>query len=254
MGKIDIDSGDLDTSNSYTLELWFKSSDKNKRSILFAALQDDPDWNGLYIWANSNNSTQYPGAIQIAEKRSGNSVNSLLTDPVTNQALDLIDGKWHYLVIIRTPEDYLQLWIDNQKHGELQCSPISHGSDSIGWVANMRPGDYKNMCSLSEMAFYNYAWQELQIQHRYAYATRYRVSGYTLLLGAPIKATVRFYDHLTGMLMGELESDPADGSYVFYSKNNKYLDVVSYIPDEKTTRYRIHGPVIPAEDYDSIYD
>lgn len=250
--RINIETNDFVISNSYTFEVWFKSVE-GQRGIIFAALQDDPFYDGFYVWINSYENEYRNGVIQVAESYD-NYIHSITNDPVTNDPIYYNDGEWHHLVVIRTPNQKLQLYIDNQLQEEGDYPAPNKGGDAIGWVADMRPGGYHADVWLSEMAWYQYAWQPIQIRHRYTYATRYRISGYTLLEGAPVEATVRFYDHLTGDKVGEVTSKVLDGEYIWYSRNNKYIDVVSFIPDERTTRYRIHGPVYPAEDYDSPYD
>jgi hypothetical protein len=233
---------------TYTFEFWFKAGDSN-RGVLAACVQENHPWNGLVVWLNSKDNAHSPGNIQVNESLS-QYVNSVDLDPITGDRNNWNDNNWHLINIVRTG-NRLKLYIDGQLDSEGQFSPVDNDTPSQLHLMGMAPGELNINGHLSEVVWYDYALQEMQIQHRWLFTTRYRISGYTLLQGNPISATVRFYNHLTGDLMGEVESDSITGEYTYEPPTNRYVDVLSFIPDNKTTRYRVHGPVKPAEYDDS---
>ena len=145
----------------------------------------------------------------------------------------------------------MELWLDGVLHDSNVIT--NYAIDKPGQITlmNSRPGDSPIEGYMCELAFYTYALQDTQIYNRWVFSTRYKVAGYTLLQGAPVQALVRFYDTITGEFVDEVTSNGVTGEYVFYPLNNRFLDVISRLPDSSTTRYRVHGPVKPAEYDDS---
>jgi hypothetical protein len=216
----------ISINQNYTLEFWFKSADGDK-GVLWSMHEENPNWDGLVIELNSKNHAHSPGNIQVSENMN-NHISSVDINPTTGERNNWNDDQWH-LIHVRRSGNYLQLWIDGEKDTEALFSKRSNGRPSQVHLMGAGPGKRNINGEMSEIAFYQYALQGIQINHRWLFTTRYRVSGYTLLQGTPIEATVRFYEPAT----------------------DRYLDVVSFIPDNKTTKYRIHGPVKPAEFDDS---
>ena len=98
---------------------------------------------------------------------------------------------------------------------------------------------------------YDYALSADQLNGRFHFASRHKIFGYTLLEGQPVPATVRFYDTLTGEKLYELTSDANTGEYTYYTYSDRTIDIVALLPENNTTRYRVHGPIKPAEYSDS---
>lgn len=239
----------ISINDDYTLEFWFKSVD-SQRGLMFALGQENPNFNGLYVWLNSKDNVLSQGNIQIAETRD-NYVNSLDTDPTTGARKNWNDGEWHHIVVRRTNSHYLQLILDGELNNEQLFSRISNSAPSQVHLAGYMPGDSHVTVELSELAFYQYNLSDMQIANRWNFTSRFVVSGYTLLQGQPIQATVRFYDHITGNKIDEVNTDTVTGEYSILRPTNRYVDIMAFIPDNNTTRYRVHGPVKPAEFNDS---
>lgn len=248
----------LDTSNrfnvvlhpnqDYTLEFWFKSR-TNERGLLFDCTEEHPDsWDGIRVFLNSKGNTHYPGNIQISESYENN-LASLDLDANGDRYL-FNDDEWHY-VVMRRSGNTLSLWVDGLKHAEADFAKVSTSKPGQVHLMNGRPGDYAVEGNMCEIAFHQRALQPQQIYNRYIFSTRYKISGFTLLQGAPVKALLRFYDSVNGELVHELESNGVTGEYIYYPLDNRHLDIVSKLPENNTTRYRVHGPVAPAEYDDS---
>lgn len=240
----------LNINQTYSMEFWFKSSE-NGRGLLFDCSDIYPsNWDGLRVYLNSKDNEHSPGHLQVSEKQDGY-VNSLDVDLNGDRYL-FNDDEWHHLVVRRN---------DTTKSFELVLDSLQHGSsihesntiDQPGQIhlMNGNPGDYALSGQMCDIAFYEYYLQDQMIYNRWMYSTRYKIAGYTLLQGAPVSATVRFYDTITGELVNEVLSNSVTGEYLYYPMSNRHLDILSKLPENSTTRYRVHGPVAPAEYDDS---
>lgn len=238
----------LHPNQDYTLEFWFKSN-SNDRGLLFDCTEEHPDsWDGIRVFINSKGNAHSPGNIQVNEAYE-NHVASLDLDANGDRYL-FNDNEWHHLVM-RRDGNTLALFLDGLLHSEADFAKVSTSKPGQVHLMNGRPGDYAVDGGICEIAFYQRALQQQQIYNRYIFSTRYKISGFTLLQGAPVKALLRFYDTVNGQLVDELESDGITGEYIYYPMDNRHLDIVSKLPENNTTRYRVHGPVAPAEYDDS---
>lgn len=240
----------ITTSGSFTLEFWFRTN-SNTRGMLFDCTEEAPPrYDGLRVYINSKNGSHSPGNIQVYHTNDGY-VSSLDTD-INGDRYNFNDDLWHHFAIrYNDSTSEFDLWLDGVKHGSTIIT--NYPIDRPGQITlmNSRPGDAPVQGYMCELAFYQYALQDMQIYNRWVFSTRYKVSGYTLLQGAPAQALVRFYDTITGEFVDEVTSNGVTGEYTFYPVNNRYLDVISRLPGSSTTRYRVHGPVKPAEYDDS---
>jgi len=231
-------------NQDYTLEFWFRLKDI-ERGILFDCSEEAPiSWAGIRVFANSKNNRHSPGSIQVSESKE-TFLNSLDLNGNGDRYL-FNDDDWHHLVMQREG-NALTLYLDGFLHSQGDFAKVSVGKPGQIHLMNSRPGDYSVEGYICEIAFYQRALQYQQIYNRYIFSTRYKIFGYTLLQGAPVQSTLRFYDSVTGELVDSVVSNSLTGEYVYYPLNNRHLDIVSKLPNNNTTRYRIHGPVAPAE-------
>ena len=227
----------ININDDYSVEFWFNSA-QSQRSVLFDCHEEYPNYRGVSIYLNSKNGVVDKGIIQVNESNS----YILHTDDGENYS----DGEWHHFVFRRYGLN-LDLIIDGKHLATMEA----HLLGANGWASQMHlmsidPGELNATGNLSEVAIYNKALQDIQINSHYHFSTRHKIFGYTLLEGEGVPSTVRFYDHITGNKVGELIS-LTDGEYTFYTYSNKKLDIVALLSDNVTTRYRIHAPIIPSE-------
>lgn len=226
-------------NQSYTVEFWFKTQE-SKQGTLLSLNQEFPNYNGLSIWINTQDGVFSTGSIEIMESIS----NKISVSGTWN------DGKWHYLQVVRSGT-VLSLFIDNEERANRVCSPVANGTPSQLHLMGHGPGNMSVTGNMSLLAFYPRALSQLERNARWLFSTRYKIFFYTKLNGNPIGATVRVYDHVTGELIGEDTSDSITGLFQFYPETNRLVDTVTFLPINKSVRYRAHGPILPAEFDDS---
>lgn len=236
-------------SQDYTVDFWFKTGEGG-RKILLTCTEETRTWQGLTIWINSNNDQYEDGRIEVYESLNQRII-SRDVDPDNDQRYDWSDNNWHHLAVKRT-STHLYLYIDGIIQASGIFNRVSANRELQLHIFGGSPGSMATTGMISQMSIAQYALQEMQIRNRWLYTTRYKMSGYTLIQGNPIQATVRFYNHISGELVEEIQSDIETGLYTYYPETNRLLDVVSFIPENRTTRFRIHGPVKPAEYDDTL--
>jgi len=227
----------LYTNGSYSVEFWFQI-DQNHKGLIFTSHEDKPNNRGVTVYANSKFENETTGVIQCNE-----TIKYQLHSP---DGENYTDGKWHHLVFKRSGTT-LYMNIDGERVDEMIAPLLGTNGDPGGiHVMSLDPYVLTTDGSLSELAIYQYAIQDMQINSHYHFSTRHKIFGFTLLEGQGVPSKVRFYDNITGELIGETISDTT-GEYTFYTYSNKKLDIVALLPDNITTRYRIHAPIVPAE-------
>lgn len=238
----------INTGANYSVEFWFKVNPSwGDRGAFVSCFEENYGWDGLVIWMNTADNELAGGRIQVSEDVDTH-INSDAIDIVSNQALNFADGNWHYLVVTRTSTT-LSLYVDGILRGQKSdlVGYNSNGDPSQLHLMGMPPGNFHVTGWMTDFAYYSYNLTEFEIQNRWLYTLRYRLEGYTLLQGNPVETTVRLYDHISGNLIDEIQSSSATGYYAYYPQTNRLVDVLAFIEDNNTTRYRAHGPIKPAE-------
>lgn len=227
----------MNTNEDYTIEFWFSIA-QNQRGMIFSCHEDINKYRGVTIKCNSKDDVEAKGIIQVNE-----SSEYVLHTP---DNINFTDGKWHHFVFRRKGTELI-LYIDGEVQDTLTGNTLGvNSTPSQLHLMSLDPSILYTNGYLSEIAMYTEALQDMQINSRIHFSTRSKIFGYTLLEGQGVSAVVRFYDDITGELIGETKSDNT-GEYKFYTYSNKKMDVVALLPDNITTRYRIHAPVVPSE-------
>ena len=233
----------MNTNADYSVEFWFNTG-QNTKGVLFSCIEELYNYRGVIIYCNTLDSIEHKGLIEVRESE------YVITSELGS---NYTDNKWHYLVAKRSGSSLI-LNIDGNEVARNDAVPVkgTGGDPSQVHLMGLAGGDLPVVGNMCECALYARALQDIQINSKYHFSTRHKIFGYTLLEGQGISALVRFYDNITGEKIGEITSK-SDGEYTFYTYSNKKLDIVALLPDNVTTRYRIHAPVIPAL-YDDPHD
>ena len=234
----------LNVNADYSVEFWFKTA-QNEMGVLFSCTEELYRYGGVTIFANAEDGIETTGRIQFNE-----TTEHSLSTPIE---FNFTDNEWHH-VCARRKGTTLDLVVDGSVLATKEANLIGYTERDPSQVHLMSvdPGVLNVTGLMSEVAMYSEAIQDMQINSRYHFTTRSKIFGYTLLEGNGVSAVVRFYDDITGEKVGETKSN-VTGEYTFYSYTNKKLDIVALLPDNITTRYRIHAPVVPSEYDDSHF-
>lgn len=229
-------------SGNYTFEFWFRSG-CNDPCTLLSMKGYGTNFDGWWVELNKFGNSYSTGAIQFTERR-GVQCKSLGT---------YNDNKWHHLAVRRSGQD-ITLFVDGIVAGTVS-SGVSYLEDPGQlMVFGDSSTSYAGPGAMCYFAIYNYALSDSQIECRSTYNVGYEIKGVVTLMGNPVEATLRFYKSNTGVLIGEIDSDPITGEYRKELFNNSSVDIMVFDKYNKNVRYRAYGPVAPAgfEDYPII--
>lgn len=231
----------------FSIEFWFTAENGNQ-SVLMSMQSDDLPYNGMLVQVNTKDNVYSNGMIQFSVSTDWEISSRLLKDD-NKTPFTFSDGYWHHAVIARRGSN-IELWLDGVLHGT-QTAPIGT-MNRLGqlYLMGMLPGKLNTTGCMSEFVTYVYALSPAQIKGHYSYALIYKIKGQVTLQGVPYQANVRVYNHYSGQLLTQLQSSPADGSYVISLYNNALIDLMVLNMNDQTVRYRAYGPITPAEQQD----
>lgn len=222
-------------SNEYTIEMWLKTS-QTYSGVVFSLRSPTFPFNGYYLLINNDGQGARIGALTYSE-----SMN------LSTTATDFpIGERWVHTCITRVADE-VSIYFDGVKHNSFIADKVSVSGDVALMFMNTPDGDKPLVGELSNIAIYTRGLQEHEIKARSGFSHIYYIRGKTTVRGAPYKATLRAYDHITGELIKEMESETSDGTYVLTLHDNRKIDLMVYSKDDINVRYRTYGPITPAE-------
>jgi len=231
-------------TNEYTVEFWFNSSHA-QRGILLSQQGEEYPYSGILVTLNWRDNAINNGAIQwnINDEYY---ICSLEYDELFNPYY-FNDGNWHHIVLLRRSGLYMELWLDGILHNSVQMPNVSVQSTGSIYMMGIKPGHFSMNGQICKLAYYGFALQQQQIQCRHSYSITFKIKGIVTLRGVPTKATIRAYDHGTGHLIQEQESDINNGEYTIVLSNNRKIDLMVFDKNDRSVRYRAYGPITPSE-------
>ncbi|QYW02748.1 hypothetical protein CPT_Marzo_230 [Stenotrophomonas phage Marzo] len=235
----------FDPSGDYTVEMWVNFSSPN-RGVIFSNQRDDMPFPGMLLECNRRNNQDYPGGLQFSVN-STVSVSSLQYTP-ENAPYHFGDGQFHHVVLIRRGTN-IELWIDSIRHAvaDTPIARVSSPGPGQLYMMSMMPGQLFVNGTMSYLITYDYALQAQEIRARYSYRYLYRIQGNVTLQGTPHRADIRVMNTLTGDLIAKTVSDQSTGAYSINLYDNTLLDLYALNIQDPNVRYRIYGPIRPAE-------
>lgn len=222
-----------------TLEFWFMLGASSKSQCIFHTDGHDFPSRGLQIWAHSQNGNYKRGTLEF-----------ILGDGFTFNTASAFgdrnwcDGEWHHLCVV-IAEDRLRVFIDMIEYEYVVSSKDYPAFGSYRWCfGSSRNTGYSDV-AISNLAIYHRALSRLQINTHYTYGIINRIRGIITLQGIPIAATIRAYNHITGRLEYETDSDPVTGEYEMSLLDNSRIDLMVFDKANENIRYRAVGPIEP---------
>lgn len=231
-------------SGDFTVDMWFQFSNTD-RSVIWSCQKDDYPHGGVLIEANRRNNTSVPGHIQLSVSQQYQ-VSSMLNRD-NGQPFNFNDGRWHHVAAVRKGS-IVSLWIDGIKHGTVTAPVQSLANPGPGQVYFMgaSPGNLNTTGYMSAVGVYGYALDDEEVKLRNLYSLIYRIQGNVTLQGNPYRATVRAFNHRTGALTVETESQTSSGDYSITLYDNSLIDLMVMNKQDPNIRYRVYGPITPA--------
>ena len=223
---------------------WFKTGDNNQGTLMSVQQYEYP-FTGLLVQMNSRNNGAHIGSVQVTTSVDSYVFNSIELDGF-GQPIRYNDGEWHHLAIRRKSGD-VSFWLDGVLQDEQFHSIGTVGDPSQWFMLNMMPGFNGISATLSEIMFYSWGIPDHYIWAHVNYRSTFRIRGVVTLQGVPHIARVRFYDHYTGELIKQTDTEAITGFYEEYFLNNALIDIYVFDPNDSTVRYRAYGPVKPSE-------
>lgn len=232
-------------SNDYTVEMWVSFSNAS-RGVIFSNQRDDSPFPGMLLECNRRNNQDYPGALQFSTN-SSTYINTLQYK-ADNSPYHFGDGQFHHVVIIRRGTT-IELWVDSVLHASANTAlnNVPYPGPSQIYLMSMMPGALSVNGTMSYLVTYPYALQSQEIRMRYSYRYLYRIQGNVTLQGSPYQADVRVLNTLTGDLIAKTTSDQSTGNYSINLYDNTLIDLYALNIQDPNVRYRIFGPIRPAE-------
>ena len=233
----------LSNTSNFTMMMYFKL-DHSDTGVLISQQSDKPTYEGFSLWVNSRNQTRFPGGIELVFNDNEPSV--FVTSISTIQ--------WQHLVIRKTGTFY-DIWINGdhvlEHHEHITKTTLSTtvGTSLLASHLNVKPIS----AYMSNFIVYTHALSDIKIMAFMNYDKIYTIRGTVTMNGAPASATVRIYNHRTGELMCEQQSDGETGVYNISLFDNSAVDVVVFDRDNMTVKLRAYGPIVPYEFDDNPY-
>lgn len=223
----------------YTIHFWLKF-DQTAQGVVIANHSTKKPYKGMLFRVNYSGYQSSTGFVQF---------NTSEKEFITSLSGGLNDGKFHSYALIRRGNK-IEMWIDGMKQGESLSFtgdvPDSYYNSEKSLMA-ASPGNFSVIGSLSNLFYKNRALDDAEIGMLNSYSTIYFIRGNITLQGTPYRATVRVYDHYSGELVKEVDSNGDDGSYGIDLNSGKEVDLLILSKNNKNVRYRAFGPIIPSE-------
>lgn len=229
----------------YTIELWTTFSNAT-RGVIFSNQRDDRPFPGMLLECNRRNNQDYPGALQFSVDSS--TFVQTKQYKADNSPYHFGDGQFHHVVMIRRGTT-IELWVDSELHATANTAINRVNSPGPGqiYLMSTMPGALNVNGTMCYLITYPYALQSQEIKARYSYRYLYRIQGNVTLQGSPYQANVRVLNTMTGELITQTTSDQSTGNYSINLYDNTLLDLYALNIQDPNIRYRIYGPIRPAE-------
>lgn len=237
----------INASNDFTLEFWGSFTDI-ERCVIISCQSNVAPFKGILIEGNRYFNEDRPGMIQVRLDE-----KTFLTCPMydakgSNSSYN--DGKVRHYAVVRSGSD-MMLYIDGVVVNTIKTSSTTLVPNyGVLYFMGMGPGDTNTNGVLGQFVFYQRALGAQEITARSFFNVKMIIKGRVTLQGAPYKCDIRIYQHGTGELLHEYESD-TNGDYAVNIYTNNFVDIIFLDKEDTSVQMRIVGPIIAHEYIDS---
>ena len=229
-------SNTWDNNGQYTVNFWFKSTQKTKGCILSDIDRFHPTTKGIYLGVSDG------GFLEI-------SVNAQDTKIYPN--VNITDGNWHMITLIRSRHviqvnSNMIVRVDNNTIDAYVETNQNKDFGKENAVYFMGHPLGKNVVgNLSRVAFYGVSLATNILDMIYAGDVETHIAGTIILQNVPHATEIRVYNDRTGELVSRVNSDKETGKFLYrnYENYSVYLLVMDFA--KKFGDMQAIGPVEP---------
>lgn len=228
-----------DNNGSYTLNFWFKSTQKTKGVIFTDIDRFHPNTRGIYIGVSAGGFLEF--SLNAQDTRIYNTV-------------DITDGKWHMITVMRSPTVFANLPTNSNLILRVDNTTIDAYIDSN---ANKDFGKENALYfmghplgntvtgNLSRFAIYNTPVLSEVLTMMWVGDIEVHIAGTIILQNVPYQTEIRAYNNRTGELVSRFTSDKETGKFLYrnYENYSVYLLVMDFA--KKFGDMQAIGPIAP---------
>lgn len=232
----------INLSNDFTIEFWLGFTGIEKGVVLSCQANYSP-FDGLLVEVNKFHETHRPGMVQLRL-----SEGVYITAPeynVKGENVAYNDGVTRHYAFVRKNKR-LSMFIDGVEVNFINTSYLPSYSNATLYFMGILPDGLFTNGIFGQFAYYERALGSHEISARAFFAVKMVIKGKVKLQGVPFKCDIRIYNHNTGNLLHEYQSD-GDGNYYLNVYTNDYIDVIFLSKDDPTVQMRAFGNIVPQE-------
>ena len=156
------------------------------------------------------------------------------------------DGVIRHYAIVRSGTTVM-LYIDGVVVNSIEMTSGSLIPNyGVLYFMGMGPGDTNTNGVMGQFVFYNRALGRQEITARSFFNVKMIIKGRVTLQGTPYKCNIRIYQHGTGQLLHEYDSD-TNGDYSINVYTNNFVDIMFLDKQYTSVQMRVIGPIIAHE-------
>lgn len=220
-------------SANYTINLWFKSTQKTKGVILCDMDKETVSTAGIYIGVSEG------GFLEI-------SFNTR-TSQIFQR--NITDGEWHMITVVCTSTSSYLLYVDGTFITSIQrttatVNKINQTNYQTYFMGH--PLGKHTEGNLARVGFYGTRIGANRIFEMFQGDVEHRIYGTILASNMPFATEVRFFNHRTGEYINSAYSDVETGKFVYRNYDGVSVHLLVVNNNHKYGTIQVMGPLSPA--------
>lgn len=220
-------------SGVYTINFWFKSTQKTKGVILCDMDKETVSTAGIYIGVSDG------GFIEI-------SFNTRTSQIFPR---NITDGEWHMITVVCTSTNSYLLYVDG--------SIVTTVQSTTGVLNKINQTNYQTYFmghplgkytkgNLARVGFYANRISAKRIFEMFQGDVEHRIYGTILASNMPFATEVRFFNHRTGEYINSAYSDVETGKFVYRNYDGVSVHLLVVNNNHKYGTIQVMGPLSPS--------
>lgn len=232
----------INPTDDFTIEFWLGFTG-TEPGVVMSCQNNVAPYDGILIETNKFYNKKRPGMIQLRI-----SEGNYITAPELNVKGENVaynDGVVRHYAFTRKNRK-LTMYIDGVEVNTYETSYIPSINNGILYFMGVMPDNQFTYGSFGQFVYYERVLEPHEISARSFFNVKMIIKGKVTLQGTPFKADIRIYNHNTGNLIHEYQSNN-NGEYYLNIYTNDYVDVMFMSKDDSTIQIRTIGHVLPHE-------